>query len=185
MKIKNKEIEKQFGALFFTERRYFTHPLLEPIEGYDSITVRPLSHTRNLELGKDADDFDLLSEMTGIDTETLELLKTPDWNVLVDFASKLNTKSSYELGGFKYDPSKRRVAILFTEQPFWVDFQMPTVGLTRKLKHITDPNKKLRTFLENLTDLSSKQIDEMPTPDLTMLDYVVADFLKQKAAFFQ
>lgn len=159
--------------------------LIAPVDSMESLTVRPLTLTQDLELGESPDEFEKIALMTGVDVDIIERLSTPDWNDAVNAANKFSTSTSYELAGRRYDPSEKKVDILFANKPYSVEFTLPTVGMTRKAKRMENPQQRLRFYLLQLTELSKQQLDDMYLPDYRMIDDVVADFLSQSGDYFQ
>ncbi|MYM61626.1 hypothetical protein GTG28_20710 [Vibrio sp. OCN044] len=187
MTIKNQDILKRFGNKHFESGRVRRHKLNVPLENITEVVIRPLTLAEHCELddGENMDEIEIISVMTSLDEETLEELKTPDWNAIVGHVNELRNSNSYQLAKKRYQPKDHKVAIIFVDEPYWVEFEEPSVGLSRKLSKQKDRMKRLELYLSNLTDLSPDQIKSMPMPDYNMLDAVVTDFLSQRADYFQ
>lgn len=159
--------------------------LIAPIGSIESLTVRPLTLIQDIELGDNPDECEKIALMTGVDIDVIERLSTPDWNDVATAANKFSKLTSYDLAGRKYDPSEKKVTILFADKPYTVNFTLPTVGMTRKAKKMDNPQQILRFYLLQLTELSKQQLEDMYIPDYRMIDDVVADFLSQSGDYFQ
>ncbi|CAM3933868.1 phage tail assembly protein [Vibrio aquimaris] len=185
MTIKNQEILKKFGEAFFESGRIRKHSLNKPLPDVKEVTIRPLTLAEHCDLGEELDEFEVVSLMTGLDESVLTRIKTPDWNVIVGYVNDLRTKDAYKLANRRYKPKDHKVAIIFADEPYWVEFDEPSVGLSRTLSKEKDTMKRLEMYLNNLTSLKPEQIKSLPIPDYNMLDAVVADFLSQRADYFQ
>lgn len=154
----------------------------------DSILVKPFTASQHKTLPKKekltlSDEIKYIIASTGLSEKELDKLTVPDYNALVDASFSYIVEDGYSLASETLDSRKKSV-VLYWQEGREIKFSFPKLKHSRMAEEITDPFERTIFILEQITDLTREEIENMPLPDYRSLEKVAGDFLSKPSAYF-
>ena len=167
-----------------------TFTLLKPLETISTVTVKPLSRESSLEIEPKGETFQqaekeaLVMASTGLNQEELDALSNPDWLTLYEASYHFYNQTGYQLVDSEQPETDTTVTLFFSGER-QVEFELPTLKLTKMADKINDDIKRACFILANLTGLEEDEIMHLPLPDYRSLVVAATHFLTKPAVYFQ
>ncbi|ELH7952699.1 phage tail assembly protein [Vibrio fluvialis] len=172
----------------------FTHPLLQSVthdgKTITEATAKPMTFKQYREMNISgekltlADRQNLMVLSTDLPAGAVAKLTTPDFNSLYQKVHDFYMHNGYTLSGKERDPKSMTVTLWFSggEEK---KLRYPTLQNSIDAEQYADSVEQAIFIIEQVTDLESVELDELPLPDFMSLNDAVTDFLYKSADFFQ
>ncbi|HDZ3733623.1 TPA: hypothetical protein RSW61_005310 [Vibrio harveyi] len=175
-----------------SQAEYLERPftLLKPIESINQVTVKPMSRESSMDVEPKGDTFTqeekevLVMASTGLNQDELDSLSSPDWLALYEASYDFYRQTGYQLVNVEQDDTAKEVTLYFTGERK-VNFEFPTLKLSKMANKISDDIKRACFIVANLTELEEDEIMSLPLPDYRSLVNAATNFLTKPAAYFQ